>query len=312
MSDSAFEIYKSLSYGRIDEMIADGEEESLHLECKAPSVPRLDKGQQFDLARALSGFSNTAGGIVLWGVSTTQKKHPDTDVLTQIEPIGNCRKLERDILATIPTLTTPPVLDCQSKPLFKQTRDTRGLIATYVPKATGDPVQSAKDNLFYFRAGDRFEKAPYEIIRRLFAATQSPDLRATLDVVDGFDPPNTCIAITVRNHSSAVAGHVVVTISSEDSDSYTFLHAHGFLDSSHLNPGTKLLVKQAPDVVHRGLPLYAGRVECGIKNGKGGNRVLNLTIGLFADRMIARECHFSVLVEEIRTTITDKGITLSY
>jgi len=80
----------------------------------------------------------------------------------------------------------------------------------------GDPVQSNIDNLFYFRSGDDFSVAPYEMVKRLFAATDMPDLHLVFDsqlvklATDGLWE----IPIILENQSSAIAEHVKVVCSS--------------------------------------------------------------------------------------------------
>jgi len=120
MPDASYDVYKNLSsYKRLEELIGDGETENLYLECKAPSIPRLNKELQVHLAKSVSGFSNTTGGIVIYGISTTKHSHSGLDVLTQMEPLGNVQKFEQQIHRTIPTLSTPPILNFHTKTIKK-------------------------------------------------------------------------------------------------------------------------------------------------------------------------------------------------
>ena len=177
MSDTSDAIFKDISsYRRLSEMIDDGHTEDLYLECKAPSVPRVDRSMSAYLAMALSGFSNTAGGVMVYGVSTTPHKDAG-DVLTAIEPIGNVKMFENQLRRLIPTLTTPQVTSTRTKILRRRKADTQGVVVLQIPKTTSDPVQSVKDDKFHFRMGDGFSPAPYEIIKRLFSASNAPALR---------------------------------------------------------------------------------------------------------------------------------------
>ncbi|KKL12203.1 hypothetical protein LCGC14_2538090, partial [marine sediment metagenome] len=127
MPDASYDVYKNLSsYKRLEELIGDGETENLYLECKAPSIPRLNKELQVHLAKSVSGFSNTTGGIVIYGISTTKHSHSGLDVLTQIEPLGNVQKFEQQIHRTIPTLSTPPILNFHTKTIKKKASDSKG------------------------------------------------------------------------------------------------------------------------------------------------------------------------------------------
>ena len=76
MADASLGLYNALSrYSDLVDLIAEGEAESLHLECKSPGSPKLGKDLKNALAKAISGFSNTAGGVILWGIRLrTHKK----------------------------------------------------------------------------------------------------------------------------------------------------------------------------------------------------------------------------------------------
>lgn len=111
MLDGSDYLFASLStYADLKELIDNGEAEGLYLECKAPAEPRLTRDLRAHLAKAISGFSNTAGGVVIWGISTTKHAQSGLDVLTQLAPIGECRRFQQQVEKAIPSLTTPPDL----------------------------------------------------------------------------------------------------------------------------------------------------------------------------------------------------------
>lgn len=296
MSDAAEQLFDSLdSYNSLDELIAAGEAEGPHLECKAPSAPLLSKDLQSGLARALSGFSNTAGGVIIWGMSTTKHPHDNSDVLTQIVPIGKCTQLERQIKNKILALATPPVLSAQSKILRESPKDTRGVIVSHIPKTGGDPVQ-AQDGMFYFRSGDEFVRAPYDMIKRLFAATESPDLTLFFgdDPVKRNDDGSWEIPIVVTNRASAVAEHGRVFVNVNNFSSCESINPTRQLrDVSELNPGKKIFSHSIDRVVHRELNQVCGYLTVKMK---GRKRRLDLEIRLFANKMRARALTYSFVL----------------
>ena len=128
MIDGAFELYKQISsFARLKDLVDNAEAETLHLECKAPTEPKLTKDVQSHLAKAASGFANTAGGIIIYGISTTKHAHSGLDVLTQVELIGNVAYFEKQIHGRIPTLTTPPVTGYATKIIRRRKTDTKGV-----------------------------------------------------------------------------------------------------------------------------------------------------------------------------------------
>lgn len=178
---AAEKFYNSLkTFGDLENLIIQGESEGLFLECKSPTDPNLSKDSTSHLAKAASGFSNTEGGVIIYGISTTNHRHSGLDVLSQIEPIGQCHRLAKQIENALPRLTTPSLTNTQIKVILEKPRDKRGAVAVLIPKTFNDPVQSTNDKNFYYRNGDEFIQAPYEIIKRLFAASTSPDLTVKL------------------------------------------------------------------------------------------------------------------------------------
>lgn len=310
--DAALQLFDSLSRMRdIDELIADGEAEGLHLECKATVSPRLNREQKVALARAISGFGNTSGGVLIWGVSTTRHAHSGLDVLSQVEPIASVRAFERQIRQAIPSLTTPAVLRSRTKTLQRRPSETRGVAITYLPATTGDPIQSALDNLFYFRAGDEFVTAPYELIKRLFASTESPDLHPIFDVRLAKRDANGVwtIPIAIENRASAVAEHCKIAVSFGGASACETITCQGFRDASDLNPDEKLFWGEPEGVIHKGIHHVIGVMHVKMKVGKRAKQRLDLEIQLYANKMRAKKTRIALKLTQsgMKSRVSEDG-----
>src|SRR5713101_6582482 len=51
----------------IENFVADRQEENLHLDFKTAD-PRLSRDDRRNLAEAISGFANSDGGLIVWGI----------------------------------------------------------------------------------------------------------------------------------------------------------------------------------------------------------------------------------------------------
>lgn len=182
------------------------------------------------------------------------------------------------------------------KTIKQKASDTRGLIVCNIPKTTGDPVRSTTDNHFYFRSGDNFVVAPYEMVKRLFAATESPDMAPDINankihydsVSKNYDIP-----ITLVNNSSAIGENVELLISFLNPEICEILEVDAFNDVSHINPGKKMFAYSVvgDKVVHRGINLRIGSVKIKLK---GRNRILKLEISIYANKMRAKSYKYQV------------------
>lgn len=304
MADASDKVFEDLSsWRRLKEMIGDGDAEGLHLECKAPGQPRVTKDLQAHLGRAVSGFANTAGGVVLYGMSTTRHTASKLDVLTDIEPIGNVASFEQQLQRYVVTVATPPALGSRTKILKARKRDTRGLVVLHVPKTLGDPVQSTEDNRFYFRSGDAFTVAPYAMIKRLFSATDSPDLRPLFGShsVSPRDDGSFNIVVRVQNMSSAIAEHVKVFAVVENADACAAITpGDAFEFQPPAKPGMEFLMCTYPCVIHRGLREVIGDFEITMKARK---RRLDLAILVYANRMVARRFNYAVTLSRASLSV---------
>ena len=288
-------LFESLdSFDAIQKLIDEGQAENLYLECKSPEGPVVGQDIKSKLAKATSGFSNTAGGIIVWGVSTT-KQQGGLDVLTQIESIGSIKKFEQAINLSILTLVNPGV-DFKSKILLEKVGNTKGILITYVAQKEGDPVQALDGNL-YLRSRDEFVEMPYETIKRMFLGATSPDLfpifdkrLVKLDKVDGsWDIP-----VGIQNLSSAVAKDVKVTITFKNFSSCESVSSAVFKDISHINPNKNIFSADNNSPIYRGLNLIVGSLKIKMKKEKRAKRILNLEITIYATSMRARKCFVSV------------------
>lgn len=297
MADGALVLFESLtSFDDFEELIASGEAEGLHLECKAPSEPRLNPDLKRKLATAVSGFSNTAGGVVVWGVSTTKHAHTGLDVLTQLEPVGQCKKLAQQIQNAIPTLTTPAVFGTQVRQVKGRPRDTKGIVLAYIPAYRGDPVQSNLDDFFWFRTGDEFRKVPYEMIKRLFAASDTPDIWPMVyaNEAEMSEDGTWTIPIGCHNRSSAIGEHVTIHLTVRNPASCKVIVAHGLTDVSGVNPGRTVFGIVLQQVVHRGLHSRVGELRLQMAGKQRLKRALKLRFVVYANRMRARVVELSL------------------
>lgn len=310
MADPARALFDSLAtYARIQELIDAGEAEDQYLECKAPHGPQFNRDMRAKLALCASGFGNSGGGVILWGVSTVKHEASGLDVLTQIEPIGNVKRLAQQVDRALPGLTDPQLALESSRILYRAKGDTKGVIVTYIPPTPGDPVQSTVDRHFHFRSGDEFIKMPYEMLRRMFAGAAGPVLRPILDarLVKCDEKGIWKVPIALYNESSAVARDTYVSVVIENPEACANVSPSGrvLVDESHLNPGQTLFGASVSSPIFRGLNHVVGWLEVEMKKGSRPRRILKLRVRVYAERMRATQWSFKVHLAKTGFSIRD-------
>jgi hypothetical protein len=299
-NDLALDVFNNLSsWEHLQALVDEGETEGVCLECNFLSSPKLNRDMKFKLARALSGFSNTAGGVVLWGVTTTQHSHTNLSVISLLTPVNNCASFEEQVRSAIPTLTSPNVLKFETKLIKKYNDDTQGIIAAYIPLTTGSPLMSNIDNVFYFRRLDEFVSAPYDLIKRLFSASDVPDVPDASDAPDAPDvypvfsqdfieleaDGSWSLRILVDNRSTVFASNVRVSVTIENPSSCLMISASNFQDTVSIKTGKKVYEVDLERGIYKGMPVVTGILKVKMKRKSTD---LDISIKAYANRMRSR------------------------
>jgi hypothetical protein len=80
------ETFSNLAVDDVESYIALRQEENLHLDFKTANS-RFDREDRKNLAKAVSGFANSDGGLIVWGVSTARDSF-GVEYATGLQPIS--------------------------------------------------------------------------------------------------------------------------------------------------------------------------------------------------------------------------------
>ena len=121
-----------------------------------------------NFAKAVSGFSNSDGGLLIWGVEARSKGHDHEvpDVAVSIQPISHvdafCTLLNQQVV----NATTPVVSNVQNKAIIENQKTREGFCLTFVPSGDNPPYRADLEGLheYYKRAASNFYRMePYDI-----------------------------------------------------------------------------------------------------------------------------------------------------
>ena len=81
------EWFEALNKRKIEAFVADKREEDLQLEFKTVSSSRMEnRDDRKNFAKALSGFANSSGGLIVWGINA-RKNERKVDCAFELKPI---------------------------------------------------------------------------------------------------------------------------------------------------------------------------------------------------------------------------------
>ncbi len=200
----------------LQKMIADQQQESVHLDFKNKSDPNHGNMNDDDkryLGEALSGFANSDGGVLIWGVDA-RKNADGVDCAQSLRPIANVGAFQSKVQSLIGEYIVPihdgvqtGVIPCAAQPAF-------GYLVLGVDRSERRPHRSeAKGKRGYYkRSGDSFYEMEHYDIEDAFNRLHVPSLKIEYNMDkrmlyghDGSAGYDGRILIYLRNMSSKSA-----------------------------------------------------------------------------------------------------------
>ncbi len=193
--------------------------EDTWLDCKQKrnsTRGKIDDDDKNNFAKALSGFGNTNGGVLIFGIDA--RKVNNIDVVQKIIPISELLLFESELRDLEAKIVQRALSGLEYKKIYRdQTNDT-GIIIIYIPEGNNPPYRSMRDKEFYVRAGGNFVSIDVSFIEDLMSKKFKPDIEAQI-TVDILSKPihilqNNSFQISFRltNKGNSIAEHVLIEI----------------------------------------------------------------------------------------------------
>jgi len=163
----------------IVQFIADRQSEELFLDFKRSSdngsQPRLSPIDRGNFGKAISGFGNSEGGVLVWGVDCSRDAD-GADVAKSIIPIQNPERFVALLQHAVSGCTIPPHAEVELTHLSLD--DKSGLVIVLIPKSNFAPHQALPNRHYYIRAGSDFVPTPHDVLSGMFGRRPQPDVFA--------------------------------------------------------------------------------------------------------------------------------------
>ena len=154
-------------------------EEDLHLDFKEKSRPSerdLNDYDKENLAKAFSGFANSDGGVVIWGIKASKVK--EIDAAEELRPISSISIFNNKVHSLLKELVSPAV-DAVQIDIIENSTSDEGFLIMHIPQSDEVPHMAKAKNLHrnYIRQEDSFKKAEHYQIADMFGRRAQPILR---------------------------------------------------------------------------------------------------------------------------------------
>ena len=168
----------------IDEWVKEAYREDLHLDFKRKTNPEHghpDDNDKKNISKALSGFANSDGGLIVWGIDApsgvtgARAKAPITDVALFAEHL--------DSLAS--RLVVPVVEGVENIVVYQNKRKQTGYVVTYIPVSPLAPhrAEHHATKKYFQRSGESFVQLEHWQLEYMFGRRQVPVLKLVWDVI---------------------------------------------------------------------------------------------------------------------------------
>lgn len=160
-----------------------------------------------NLAKALSGFSNSEGGVLIWGIDTNER-----DIANALKPINNHELFSALLNKEFSTLVIP--VNTNVRNIVIPENNNSGYVATIIPKSNKAPHEYITENRFYMRAGESFRPVPYSVLAGMFGKRPAPEIvlafSSSNDVKNNQDSIEFSFGVMLVNKGMGIAREIFV------------------------------------------------------------------------------------------------------
>lgn len=218
----------------LDELIADRASEELFLDFKGSpdngSGTKLHYSDREKLAKAISGFGNSEGGVLVWGIDC-ENLPAEGDVARSKRPLKNPARFKSWLEGAVSGCTLPPHQGVEHRVIPSANSADEGFLVTLIPKSLRSPHQCIVEphrHRYYMRVGSNFDHVPHGLLAGMFGQQPQPHIfhiwKNYGGGISGRDPgisysgsrleetPYSKLGFVLRNEGACVARDLYVNI----------------------------------------------------------------------------------------------------
>jgi len=174
---------------------------------------RLSQNDRNNLAKAISGFGNSEGGVIVWGIDCSQNLE-EGDVAKALVPIKKVHRYKSWIENAVSGCTVPPHTRVQNIAITDKS-GIDGFLITLIPKSDKAPHQAIPNSRYYIRGGSNFVPTPHDVLSGLFGKRPQPKVFHMFTtgpaIMDG-NKIKINVGFLIRNQGPGIASNVFITL----------------------------------------------------------------------------------------------------
>ncbi|WP_051302918.1 AlbA family DNA-binding domain-containing protein [Psychromonas aquimarina] len=159
----------------IESFVEDRASEELFLDFKRSADNgagrKLHNNDRNNFSKCVSGFGNSEGGVVVWGVDCSNN-NTGADVAHTLVPLEDPKKFLSLLEGVVSGCTIPPHSGVEQYAI--ETEAGAGYVVTLIPKSNSTPHQMVQKKQYYIRAGSDFVPAPHDVLAGMFGRRPQP------------------------------------------------------------------------------------------------------------------------------------------
>lgn len=170
------EYFNNLDINQINDFISTKTEEDLYIEFKHATFPEQKEFDIKNFSKCLSGFANSEGGIIIWGINASKNEH-GLDCASEKKPIRELTKFSNFLKRHEGKIVSATISGIEYKKIEESQGIDTGYLAVYIPKSDLIPHMANKDGNHYFkRSADNFYRCEHFDIVDMFNRKVKPNL----------------------------------------------------------------------------------------------------------------------------------------
>lgn len=196
-------------WSRVERLKAESEAESDRLdfkEVRPTATPSAEMYVKDKLAKALSGFANTNGGLLLYGLKTNGAPKGTPDQVQDIVEIHDAARFRLDIEQLCSRLVFPLVRAVSTKEILNPAKPGEGIVAVHIPasvdahRAIG--ASGEVNDRYFMRTNTDLVVMPHAILADRFGRAAQPSLELHIRL-SASDPMQVEIALVNTGRGAA-------------------------------------------------------------------------------------------------------------